>query len=213
MTMNTATDSTVATQSIAFERFAGLAGIVTGLSSVLYAVFFLLVTGPLHAYLPSLFLTLGGFLALPLTVALYQRVRAADASFALYALLLATVGYLGTAVHGIYGLSLLLPTQIAGSDTAVFEPDPRGFLAFGVTGVSVFILSWLIARSRAFSRGIAYVGYVLGIALVVLFLGTLFTGNDTNSNFILVPGGFASLLGTPIWSIWLGVSLLAGRRA
>lgn len=211
MSMGASTDASASTQSVAFERFAGLAGIVTGLSSLLYAVFFLLVKGTLHTYLPSLFLAIGGFLALPLAVAIYSRVRAADPSFALYALLLAAVGYLGTAVHGVYGLALQLPTPTAGSDTAVFEPDPRGFLAFGVTGVSVFLLSWLIARSRAFPVGVAYVGYVLGIALVVLFLGNLLT-NDTTSYFILVPGGIASLLGTPIWSIWLGF-LLLGRHA
>jgi len=209
MTTGTPTETTVATQSVAFERFAGLAGIVTGLSSLLYAVFFLLVKGPLHDSLPSFFLALGSFLALPLAVAIYQRVRSADASFALYALLLAAIGYLGTAVHGVFGLALLMPSTT--SAPAVFEPDPRGFLAFGVTGVAVFVFAWLIARSRAFPVGLAFVGYVLGIALVALFVGNLVT-NDTSSYAVLIPGAVASLLGTPIWSIGLGLSLVSARR-
>ena len=50
--------------AITFDRFAGVCAIITGLSSVLYAVFFLLVRGSLNTYLPSVFLALGGFLAL-----------------------------------------------------------------------------------------------------------------------------------------------------
>ncbi len=212
MTSSTGTQRGVATQSAAFDRFAGAGGIVTGVSSLLYAVFLLLAKGPLYTYLPALFLALGGFLALPLALAVYSRVRDADPSFALYALLLSAVGNLGAAVHGVYLLALVLPKVTGGSDTAVFEPDPRGFLAFGVTGVSVFIFAWLILRSGAFPRILGYTGYMLGTALVALFLGTLLVDN-TASYFILVPGGIASLIGTPLWGIGLGLRLLARGAA
>src|SRR5690348_13916077 len=88
-----------------FDQFAGVSGIVTGVSSLLYAVFFLLVKGTLHDYLPAIFLVIGGLLALPVAVAIYLRVRGADEGFALFALLLAAVGYLGMAAHGMYGLA------------------------------------------------------------------------------------------------------------
>jgi hypothetical protein len=207
MRTSTSAGPTTATQSAAFDRFAGIGGMVTGLSSLLYAVFYLLVNGPLNAYLPPVFLALGGFLALPLALGIYSRVRGADPTFARYALLLSAIGNLAAAVHGVYGLTLLFPKVVFGVDTYVFQPDPRGFLSFGVTGVSVFVFAWLIGRSGAFPRPIAYIGFVLGIALVVLFLGNLFV-DDTASYFILVPGAIASLIGTPLWSIWLGLRLL-----
>lgn len=207
MSTSTGAGPIVTTESATFDRFAAVSGIITGLSSLLYAVFYLLVGGSLHAYLPPFFLALGGFLALPLALAVYSRVRGADPNFARYALLLSAIGNLAAAVHGVYGLSLLFPTVAGGVDTYVFEPDPRGFLSFGVTGVSVFLLAWLILRSGAFPRGVAYVGFILGIALVVLFLGNLFVDN-TASYFVLVPGAIASLIATPIWSIWLGLLLL-----
>lgn len=191
-----------------FDRFAGLSGIITGLSSLLYAVFFLLVKGTLHDYLPSILLALGGLLALPVAVAIYQRVRAAGDGFALLALLLAAVGYLGAAVHGIYGVAALVPQTV--SQPALSEQDPRGFLAFGLTGLAVLVFAWLIVRSGAFPRALGYLGYLLGICLVALFLGNLLV-NDTHSLAILVPGGIASLIATPVWNFWLGLRLL-GRR-
>jgi hypothetical protein len=101
-----------AKQSGGFDQFAGVSGVIAGLSSLLYAVFFLLVKGTLHDYLPAILLAIGGLLALPVAVAIYQRVRQEDESYALVALLLAAVGYLGTATHGIYGLAALVPQKV-----------------------------------------------------------------------------------------------------
>jgi hypothetical protein len=199
------------TSAATFAHFAGASGVITGVSSLLYAVFFLLVKGSLHDALPSVLLAIGGFFALPVALAIYQAVREADASFALFALLLAAVGYLGTAVHGVYGLATLIPQKTA--SVVLTQVDPRGFVAFGLTGVAVFLLAWLIVRSGAFPRALGYVGYILAVCLVALFLGTLLTGNDTKSLAILVPGGLASLIATPAWNLWLGLLLwrTAGR--
>ena len=84
-------------QSADFDRFAGISGLITGFSSLLYAVFYLLVKGTPHDYLPSILLAIGGLLALPVTVAIYQRVRTADDGFALLALALGGRGLSG---HG-----------------------------------------------------------------------------------------------------------------
>jgi hypothetical protein len=195
--------------AIPFERFAGVCAIITGLSSVLYAVFFLLVKGSLNTYLPSIFLALGGFLALPPLIVVYQRVRRAEEGFALWALLLATVGYLGTAAHAIFSLAAVMPKSIAiGSAKDLNPADPRGFLAFFVTGAAVLVFAWLIQRSGAFPVELAYVGYVLGVSVILLFLGNLVTGTNTNSLLVLIPGAVASLLATPAWNLWLGLRLL-----
>lgn len=204
----------VVTSSAAFDRFAGIAGIVTGVSSLLYAVFFLLVKGAAHDLLPPLLLALGGFLAPAVAVALYARVRASDAMFAAWALLLALLGQFGTALHGVTDLAnVLAPAAHAPDLSTLPNPaDPRGFSAFGVVGVAVFVFAWLIQRSGSLPRGLAYLGYALAVSLVALFLGALF-GNPASSLFILVPGGFASLIATPIWNIWLGALFLQRRGA
>jgi hypothetical protein len=195
--------------AMTFDRFAGVSAIIAGLSSVLYAVFFLLVKGPLNTYLPPIFLAVGGFLALAPLIAVYQRVRREDEGFALWALLLAAVGYLGTAAHAIFSLAAVMPKRIdIGSAKDLNPADPRGFLAFFVTGVAVLVFAWLIQRSSAFPVELAYVGYVLGVAVILLFLGNLVTGTNTSSLLILIPGAVASLLATPAWNLWLGLRLL-----
>ena len=114
--------------AITFDRFAGVCAIITGLSSVLYAVFFLLVKGSLNTYLPSVFLALGGFLALAPLVAVYQRVRRAEEGFALWALLLAAVGYLGTAAHAIFALAAVMPKALdVGSAKTSIKPIRAAF--------------------------------------------------------------------------------------
>lgn len=201
--------------STAFARFAGVGGVITGLSSLLYAVSFLLVKGHLHDLLPPLFLALGGFFASALIVALYERLRAVDPAFALWALLLGLVGFLGTAAHGVHDLANVLIPPPAGTPDLSALPnqfDPRGFLAFGLPGVSVFVLGGLIVRGGGFPRWLGYLGEVLGVLLVALFLGTLFV-NDPHSPFILVPGGLTSLLANPAWNFALGISLWRGASA
>jgi hypothetical protein len=124
------------------------------------------------------------------------------------ALLVATIGYLGTTVHGVYGLATLVPQK---TDAALVNAlDPRGFVAFGLPGVAVFLFAWLMIRSGAFPRSLAYLGYLLAVCLVALFLGSLFV-NDTRSLAILVPGGLASLVATPAWNSWLGLLLWRPR--
>jgi hypothetical protein len=196
-------------RAMTFDRFAGVCAIIAGLSSILYAVFFLLVKGQLNVYLPPVFLALGGFLALTPMVVVYLRVRRADEGFALWALLLAAVGFLGTAAHAIFGIAAVIPKVTdVGSAKELSQSDPRGFLAFFVTGVAVLVFAWLIQRSGAFPVGLAYVGYVLGVSVILLFLGNLATATNTSSLLILIPGAVASLLATPAWNIWLGLRLL-----
>lgn len=207
------TTASIARPSSAFMRFAGVGGIVAAISSLLYAVFFLLVKGSAHQLLPPLLLAVGGLLATAVLTALYSLVRDADPLFALWALALGLLGQLGALIHGAHDLALVLipaPTNAPDLGTLPNQLDPRGLLAFGLTGLSTFILSWLIVRGGALPRGLGYLGCVLGALLIALFLGTLFT-NDASSLFILVPGGLASLIANPAWLLWLGVTLLRQR--
>jgi hypothetical protein len=210
------TSSTAATtnaaRSVGFERFAGIGALVTGISSLLYAVFFLAITGVLHQYVPSVLLGVGGVLATAVVVALYRRVRAVNADFALWALALGLLGQMGAAIHGVDGLaSVISRSPAAGVGTTLPNAvDPAGFLAFGVTGVSTFVFAWLILHGGQLPRGLGYLGYALAVLLVALFLGALLS-NDTKSLWVLLPGGLASVIATPVWNLWLGLLFLRRR--
>ena len=73
---------------------------------------------------------------------------------------------------------------------------------------STSFAAWLIQRTGAFPVELAYVGYVLGGSVILLFLGNLVTGTNTNSLLVLLPGAVASLLAIPAWNLWLGLRLL-----
>ena len=89
-------------RTMAFERFAGLAAILAGLSGFLYSVSFVILK---NALLSGLFLMLGGLLTTVALVALFDRLGDTESTFALFGLILGAVSGLGSAVHGSYDLA------------------------------------------------------------------------------------------------------------
>ena len=186
-----------------FERFAGLCGFLAGISGLLYSVAFILFQSDL---LSGLFLALGGLFTTAVLTGVYGRLRATDPLFALWAFLLGVGGGIGSIVHGGYDLANAInpPAEFA---TELPNPiDPRGLLTFGIAGVAVFVISWLIGRSAGFSKGLSYLGYFLGLLLIILYLARLIVLAPTNP-LVLVPALLAGFLINPIWYIWLGYSL------
>jgi hypothetical protein len=190
---------------MSFLRYAGTSAIVTGVASVLYAIAFLILKS---AWLAGLLLALGGFASIAALVALYLRLRTVDSALALYGLILSMMGAVGLMAQGTYTLAnaLVVPKGAPDLSSLPFQPDPRGLLAFGLAGAGVATLSWLTLRSTL-PRNLGVIGLLSAVALVALFFGNLFTGTDTHSLAILIPGGLASLILTPIWYIWLGIAL------
>src|SRR3712207_5963375 len=131
-------------RSTSFERFAGPCAILAGASGFLYAVAFVVLQNVL---LRGLFLMLGGLLATVALLAVYERLRETDDSFALLALVLGLAGSLGSAVHGGYDLANAVnpPASLPDLPNPV---DPRGLLTFGVAGIALFVVGWLIGRGR-----------------------------------------------------------------
>lgn len=192
----------------AFEKFAGWGAVLAGLSGFLYSISFIVLQNNL---LSALFLLLGGLFSASALTALYQRLRDTESGFALLGLLLTLSAALGSAIHGGYDLANALHPP-ASINTDLPNPiDPRGLLTFGVSGLGLFLFSWLMSQDMKFSKGLAYLGYLSAILMIVLYLGRLIILQAT-SLVIVIPALLEGFLVNPIWYIWLGLTLLRGQR-
>ena len=201
-------------KTTSFEKFAGLCAILTGLVGFLYSVAFIIISRnapALGGLLSWLLLMLGGLLSAVALVALYNRLRETDAAFALLALLLGIVGALGSTIHAGYELANIIHPPTSPELNLPSEVDPRGLVTFGFAGIALFVVAWLIGRGAQFPKGLGYLGYLLAILLVVIYLGRLIVLNAT-SPVIVVPALLAGFLVNPIWYIWLGLVLRRGQR-
>jgi hypothetical protein len=195
-------------RSASFERFAGMCAILAGIAGFLFALAFIVLQ---NALLSGLFLMLSGLFMSAALVAVYQRLRETDASFALFALFLGLAGALGSAIHGGYDLANTINPPSPSVPDLPNPVDPRGLLTFGVMGIALFTVAWLIGRGRQFPTGLGYLAYVSAILLVVLYLGRLIVFDPT-SPVILVPALLNGFLINPIFYLWLGRTLLRGQR-
>jgi hypothetical protein len=199
----------VPARSASFERLAGVCAVLAGVSGFLYAVAFVVLQDELSS---GLFLMLVGLLTTAALVAVYERLRQTDASFALLALVLGIAGALGSAVHGGYDLANAInpPSSVSDLPNPI---DPRGLLTFGVAGAALFVVGWLIMRGgQGFPRGLGYLAHLSAVLLMILYLGRLIVLDPTNP-VILVPALLNGFLVNPIFYLWLGLALLRGRSA
>lgn len=183
-----------------FSKYASAASYLAGLSWLAYAYFFVVVRDPLWI---NIFLMLGGLFALKVFIALYLRLREVDEGFGLVVLLLGVAGSLGVLIHGGYDLANVLNPPTGVNPTLPSQIDPRGLLAFGVTGLAVLKASWLMRKTKAFSQNLALWGFLSGILLIVIYLGRLIILDPTQPILkysILVEGFIVN----PVWYLWLG---------
>src|SRR5438477_2847943 len=177
-------------ESASFESFAGISAVAVGALGLLYSVAFVVLNQPA---LYSLFELLGGVLTTVVLVALYRRLRESDESFALWGVLLGLASAIGSAIHGGYDLALAInpPKADVLSDANVpFLVDPRGLMTFGVAGIGLFVVAWLMTRNSFFPKNLAYLGYVLAVLLVVLYLARLIIV-DPKSVAVRLPAALA----------------------
>jgi hypothetical protein len=197
-------------RTVSFERFAGLAAILAGLSGFLYSVSFVVLK---DALLSGLFLMLGGLFTIAALVALFDRLGDTDSAFALLGMIVGTVSSLGSAIHGSYDLANALrpPSGVpAGVDALPSPIDPRGFLTFGAAGLALLVAAYLIGHSHYFPRSFALATYLLSILLVIIYLDRLIVYNPA-SPLILVPAALTGFIVNPLWYVWLGLALRRER--
>ena len=191
-----------------FEKFAGWGAILAGLSGFLYSISFIVLRNDL---LSALFLMLGGLFSTSALAALYQRLRGTENGFALLGLLLSLSAVLGSAIHGGYDLANALhpPASSTAGPNAV---DPRGLLTFGVSGLGIFLVSWLMTQDIKFPKGLAYLGYLSAILMIILYLGRLIIVQAT-SPVIVIPALLEGFIVNPLWYIWLGRTFLRSQSS
>ncbi|HVC32362.1 MAG TPA: hypothetical protein VNL16_02510 [Chloroflexota bacterium] len=201
-------------KSATFDRFAGWCAILTGVAGFCYAVAFIIIARSdpaLGGLLSALFLTLVGLFTSAVMIGVYDRLRETDPYFALWALLLGTIAALASATHGGYDLANAIhPSAAATVSAAADVPsqiDPRGLLTFGVAGVALFVVAWLIRRGGQFPGGLGSLGYLSAILLITLYLARLIVLSPA-SLIILVPALLNGFIVNPIWYVWLGLALL-----
>ncbi|HLO18643.1 MAG TPA: hypothetical protein VK206_27680 [Anaerolineales bacterium] len=187
-----------------FEKFAGWVALLAGLSGFLYSIAFIVLRSNL---LSALFLMLGGLFSIAALTGLYQRLRGTESGFALLGLLFSLGAALGSAIHGGYDLSNALHPP-ATLNTDLPNPiDPRGLLTFGIAGLGLFLLAWLMTQNMRFPKGLAYLGYLSAILMVILYLARLIILQAT-SLAIVLPALLEGFIVNPIWYIWLGLTFL-----
>ncbi len=183
-----------------FHKKIGISSFAAGISWLLYAYFFVIARDP---FTSSLFLTIAGLMSLEVFVGLYTKLHDVDQGWALVALLLGIAGTLGTAIHGAFDLANAINPPLSLDPNLPSQVDPRGFLAFGVTGVAILKVSYLIWVSKQFTQNLSLLGFVSGILLVVIYLGRLIVLNpaDPVLKYPILVEGF---LVNPLWYLWLG---------
>ncbi len=190
-----------------FEKFAGWTAILAGVSGFLYSIAFIVLQNNL---LSALFLLVGGLFSASALTALYQRLRGAESGFALLGLLLTLSAALGSAIHGGYDLANALHPPASLNADLPNPIDPRGLLTFGVAGLGLFLLSWLMTQEIRFPKGLAYLGILSAILMIILYLGRLVILQAT-SLVIVIPALLEGFIVNPVWYIWLGLTLIRGQ--
>jgi hypothetical protein len=152
---------------------------------------------------------LGGLLATAALTALFHRVRDVDPSLALWALGLVLFAALGSVIHGGYDLANAINPPATPNTDLPNPIDPRGLLTFGVSGIGLFVIAWLIGRAAGLPKGLSYLGYLLAVLSVILYVGRLIVLSPRNP-LIFVPALLAGFVVYPLWYVWAGVVLWRG---
>lgn len=192
-----------------FKRFAGIYAVLAGVAGLLYSLAFIVLKSDL---LSALFLLLGAFFASSALTELYGQLRETDSSFALWGFLLALAGALGSLIHAGFDLANAInPPAVVNADLPS-SIDPRGLATFGLAGIGLLVLAWLIVRSRKFPASFGYLGYLSALLMIILYLGRLIILQATSLG-IVIPALLEGFIINPLWYIWLGVLLLRRKQA
>jgi hypothetical protein len=197
-----------------YDRLAGTAAILAGIGGFVYSIAFIggVVLGAapeVGLLVASVALLVGGILTAVVLIAIHARVAGQAPQLAALGLALALLGALGASVHGGYDLANVIHPPV--SDVLAVNElpnpvDPRGLLTFGVAGLGLVILAWLLRRSATVPTGLSTLGIVVGALLVVVYLGRLILLAPTNP-LVAAPAALVGFVLNPAFYVWLGTVL------
>lgn len=183
-----------------FNQKIAISAFIASVSWLFYAYFFVIARDVTNS---SLFLTIAGLMSLEVFAALYLKLKEVDEGWALIALLLGLAGAIGTIVHGGYDLANAInPPSIVNTDLPN-QVDPRGLLAFGVTGFAILKNAYLMRMSKKFTENLALLGFVSGVLLIIIYLGRLIVLNPADP-ILKYPILIEGFIVNPLWYFWLG---------
>jgi hypothetical protein len=189
-----------------YDRFAALAALGVAAGGLAYSIAFTVSLendARFWLYVQALALLVGGALASAVFVGLYERLRAVDAAYALWALVLGIVGAFGSTLHGGYDLANLAnEPEIATSGPSYV--DPRGLGTFALTGLAILVFSLLGLRAGMLARGLVYLGVLAAALLIWVYVGRLVILDPKSAGVL----PFAVVLGfvvNPAWYACVGL--------
>jgi hypothetical protein len=191
--------------SVAFERFAGVCSLLLAFGALVYTIIFIaIVGGDVESSEAWFAILLGG----AILIAIYQRLREVDESFALLGLVLALGGAFGGIVHGGYELAAI-ETAPAQPYYPGLESVDKGALRYLAGGLALIVIGWLIVRTAAaLPTGIGYLALAGGALLVFTYFGRLFDFITPGDHVSLIPPVAYGLVVHPLLYGWLGFVFL-----
>ena len=217
-----------------FKQWGRLSVIIVGLCSLLYGVLYVaLIVLPgakppaevltsFSTQITNLLLAASGIFGIVASVAIFERLRKVSEGWARVALWL---GVIGAVMGGLHGWSDVVrnpvlaqfyadPTTASVSTVVGSLPstvDPRGIGTFGLTGLSILIISQLIYRADGLPRRLGMIALLSSALLGLIFLGTVLWADGTGPNFarylFLIPGPIQAIIVGPLYYIWFGMLL------
>jgi hypothetical protein len=185
-----------------FQPFAGNVAWVAAIGGIAYGLFFVIIG---NQGVAAALLMLGGLLTALLLSGLARSVEAVHENGARWAALIGTIGAIGSAIHGGYDLARVIhPPETNLLNLAEYpnSVDPRGLATFGLVGMSFLIIATLMARSEGYPIGLARVGQVLGVVMMIIYLGRLVILDPTNP---IVRAALAvGVISNTVFLAWLG---------
>ncbi len=198
-----------------FQKFGGTSAIITGVLSLAYAVFFLVIAkqaeyvGSLGAWL---ILAVSGIFSSAAYVALYQHLRRDSPGFALWGFIFGIASSILTLAGSTY--QALLVSTAPGADAATrvaiataqglpSQLDPKGLATFVLFAIVSLVFGRILVGGTTLPRNLGYLALFNGFLLSVLFFANIYGSLP----LILLSGGLSSVIATPLWWIWLGTPL------
>ncbi len=184
-----------------FQRFAGIGSVLVGVGGLVYGLLFGAIVYGAGRPVRLIWLTLGlvgAALGVAVAVAIYMRLRDTDRGFALLALLLGVVASVGQLENS----SLTLAREVGGFVGG--QADPAGAFRFGLLGLSLLVIGWLIVRGGAFPARLGYLAEVGGALLVLTYIGRVTGAIEAANKITVLPPVLYGVIVHPVFYVWLG---------